>query len=98
MDGKECMEGLEVKRFTKFMVHHGSVVMIRFTILFLRVWIRLGSLKCKQKLSISCQLDWVITVCTVHLDQFRIVVLLHDYFRQVFNDCYQQNMYVHVVP
>ena len=26
----------------------------------------------------------------VNSDQFAIIVLLHDYFRQVFNDCYQQ--------
>ena len=42
--------GLEVKQFTELMVHHDSVVMIWLTILFLRVSIWLGSLKCKQKL------------------------------------------------
>ena len=49
-----------------------------------------GLLKCIQKLSIRS----VITACKrnilFHSDQFRIVVPLHDYFRQVFNDCYQQ--------
>ena len=49
---------VEVKRFTEITVHRGSVVTIRFTILFLRVSIQFGSLKCKQKLSINCQLDW----------------------------------------
>ena len=49
---------LEVKRFTEFTVPSGSAVTIRFTILFLRVLIWLSSLKCKQKSSISCQLDW----------------------------------------
>ena len=39
---------VEVKPFTEFTVHRGSAVTIRFTILFLRVSIRLGSLKCKQ--------------------------------------------------
>ena len=45
---------LEEKRFTEITVHRGSVVTIRFTILFLQVSIRFGSLKCKQKLSINC--------------------------------------------
>ena len=49
---------LEVNRFTEITVHRGSVVTIRFTILFLRVSIRFDSLKCKQKLSVNCQLDW----------------------------------------
>ena len=48
------MQIIEVKLFTEFTVHRGSVVMIRFTILFLLVSIRLGSIKCKQKLSITC--------------------------------------------
>ena len=81
---------LEVKRFTEFTVLRGSAVTIRFTILFLRVLIWLGSLKCKQKSSIRL----VITACKknilLHSDQFRIVVPLHDYFRQVFNDYNQQ--------
>ena len=47
----------QVKQFTKITVNRGSVVTIRFTILFLQVSIRFGSLKCKQKLSIYCQLD-----------------------------------------
>ena len=38
-------------------IHRGSVVTIRFTILFLRVSIRFGSLKYKHKLSVNCQLD-----------------------------------------
>ena len=45
---------IEVKRFTEITVHRSSVVTIRFTILFLRVSIRFGSLKCKQKLSVNC--------------------------------------------
>ena len=49
---------LEVELFTEITVHRGSVVTIRFTIFFLRVSIRFGSLKCKQKLSVYCQLDW----------------------------------------
>ena len=48
---------VEVKQFTEITVHRGSVVTIRFTILFLQVSIRFGSLKCKQKLSINCYLD-----------------------------------------
>ena len=65
-------------------------ISVQWTPLFLRVSIWLGWLKCIQKLPIRS----VITACKrnilFHLYYFRIVVPLHDYFSQVFNDCYQQ--------
>ena len=41
--GNKHILGLVVKRFTEFTVHRGSVVMIRFTVLFLRVSMWLSS-------------------------------------------------------
>ena len=71
------------------------MVTIRFTILFLRVSIWFGSLKCKQKLSINCQLDQLLQARRILLIQINLGWLysLHEYFRQVFN-FYQQNVLI----
>ena len=59
------------------------MVTIRFTILFLRVSIRLGSLKCKQSYQLAA--NYIGDYCMQKKYNLRShkVVLLHDYFMQV---------------
>ena len=79
--------GYRVRSFLHYPIIDDHYSVSRFSGHF---FFRLGSLQCIHKLSIRS----VITACKrnilFHSDQFRIVVPLNDYFRRVFNDCYQQ--------
>ena len=84
---------LEVKQFTKFIVHHGS--WSRFGSRFFFSEFRYGSVHSSAlKLSVRS----VITACKrnilLHSDQFRTVVQLHDYFRQVLMTVTNKTMYL----